>query len=102
MPCSPNWADVLRNALAPLVPQIERAFVFGSIAKQQDTAASDVNLMVVSDTLGCGDLFDALGNASHRLGSNINPALHNLKSTTVKSMFVRSNAPPPTPPRLRR
>jgi len=76
--------------------------VFGSIAKQQDTAASVVNLMVVSDTLGYGDLFEALGNASPRLGRNINPALHNLKSTTVKSMFVRSNAPPPTPPRLRR
>lgn len=27
--------------------QMERAFVFGSIAKQQDTAASDVDLQVV-------------------------------------------------------
>ena len=31
-------ADVLRTALAPLAAQIEHAFVFGSVAKQTDTA----------------------------------------------------------------
>ena len=69
-------ADVLRNALAPLAPQVERAFVFGSIAKQQDTAASDVDLLVVSDTLGYGDVFGALEVASQTLGRTINPALY--------------------------
>jgi len=69
-------ADVLRTALAPLAPQIELAFVFGSIAKQQDTAASDVDLLVVSDTLGYGDVFGALEGASQTLGRTINPALY--------------------------
>lgn len=69
-------ADVLRVALAPLAPQIELAFVFGSIAKQQDTAASDVDLLVVSDTLGYGDVFAALEGASQTLGRTINPALY--------------------------
>jgi predicted nucleotidyltransferase len=69
-------ADVLRAALAPLAPQIERAFVFGSIAKQQDTAASDVDLLVVSDSLGYGELFGALEDAGQTLGRTINPALY--------------------------
>lgn len=69
-------ADVLRTALAPLAPQIERAFVFGSIAKQQDTATSDVDLLVVSDTLGYGEVFGALESASQTLGRTINPALY--------------------------
>jgi predicted nucleotidyltransferase len=69
-------ADVLRAALAPLAPQIAQAFVFGSIAKQQDTAASDVDLLVVSDTLGYGDVFAALEGASQTLGRAINPALY--------------------------
>lgn len=69
-------ADVLRTALAPLAPQIEQAFVFGSIAKQQDTARSDVDLLVVSDTLGYGDVFAALEGASQTLGRTINPALY--------------------------
>lgn len=69
-------ADVLRTALAPLAAQIEQAFVFGSIAKQQDTAASDVDLLVVSDTLGYGDVFGALELASQTVGRKINPALY--------------------------
>ncbi len=69
-------ADVLRAALVPLAPQIERAFVFGSIARQQDTAASDVDLMVVSDSLSYGELFGALEGAAHTLGRTINPALY--------------------------
>ncbi len=69
-------ADVLRAALVPLASQIDRAFVFGSIAKQQDTAASDVDLLVVSDTLGYGDVFGALDGASQTLGRTINPALY--------------------------
>ena len=69
-------ADVLRAALLPLAPQIAVAFVFGSVAKQQDTAASDVDLLVVSDTLGYGDVFGALEAASQTLGRTINPALY--------------------------
>jgi predicted nucleotidyltransferase len=69
-------ADVLRAALLPLAPQIAVAFVFGSMAKQQGTAASDVDLLVVSDTLGYGDVFGALEAASQTLGRTINPALY--------------------------
>ena len=69
-------ADVLRASLAPLAPQIERAFVFGSLAKQQDTATSDVDLLVVSDTLGYGEVFGALESASQTLRRPINPALY--------------------------
>jgi predicted nucleotidyltransferase len=69
-------ADVLRAALLPLAPQIAVAFVFGSMAKQQDTIASDVDLLVVSDTLGYGDVFGALEAASQTLGRTINPALY--------------------------
>ena len=69
-------ADVLRAALAPLAPQIGQAFVFGSIAKQQDTAESDVDLLVVSDTLGYGDVFAAVEGATHTLGRPINPAMY--------------------------
>jgi len=69
-------ADVLRTALLPIAPQISLAFVFGSMAKQQDTAASDVDLLVVSDTLGYGDVFGALEAASQTLGRTINPALY--------------------------
>ena len=41
--------DVLRNALAPVAARIEAAFVFGSVAKGEDTAASDIDVMIAGD-----------------------------------------------------
>jgi len=72
-------ADVIRAGLAPLAPQIQTAFVFGSVAKGQDTAQSDVDLLVVSDSLGYSDLLAALEQARHTMARNINPALYNTK-----------------------
>jgi predicted nucleotidyltransferase len=68
--------DILRGALVPLAPQIRAAFVFGSVAKGNDTATSDVDLMVISDTLAYADLFAALEDASKRLDRKVNPTLY--------------------------
>lgn len=72
-------ADVLRTALAPLSPGIRAAFVYGSIAKGEDTAASDIDLMVVSDRLTHSDLFAALESASARLGRKVAPTIYSSK-----------------------
>ena len=69
-------ADALRQALAPLANQISMAFVFGSIAKAQDSAQSDVDVLLVSNTLSYGDVFAALEPASQALSRTINPALY--------------------------
>jgi predicted nucleotidyltransferase len=68
--------DVLRAALAPLAGQIHIAFVFGSVAKAKDTVTSDVDLLVVSDTLAYGELFAALEPATNRLQRTVNPTLY--------------------------
>ena len=69
-------ADVLRSALAPLSAHITAAFVYGSVARQQDTAQSDVDVMVVSDNLGYGELFGAREAATVSLGRTVNPTLY--------------------------
>lgn len=69
-------ADVLRGALAPLSAQISAAFVYGSVAKKQGTAKSDIDLMVVSDSLSYADLFAALEEATNRLGRPVNPTVY--------------------------
>lgn len=68
-----GMAEPLRAALAPLAAQIKVAFVYGSIAKQQDTARSDIDLMLVSDTLTYGDTILALQDLSAQLGREVNP-----------------------------
>ena len=69
-------ADVLRAALAPLALQIELAFVYGSVAKQQDTVDSDIDVMIVSTGLGYADLFGTLESATATLGRKVNPTLY--------------------------
>jgi len=81
-------ADVLRAALAPLAAQISAAFVYGSVAKRQDTAKSDIDLMVVSDSLNYADLFAVLEEAANRLGRPVNPTVYSRQELDKR---VRTN-----------
>ena len=72
-------ADIVRTALWPLAPQIRAAFVYGSVAKSQDTATSDVDLMVVSDSLTYADIFSAMEKVSHDLGRTVNPTVYTVQ-----------------------
>ncbi|MHB8836206.1 MAG: nucleotidyltransferase domain-containing protein [Candidatus Methylomirabilia bacterium] len=69
-------ADILRVALEPVAAQISSAFVYGSVAKGQDTAASDIDLMVVSESLTYADLFAAVEEAVKQLGRPVNPTVY--------------------------
>jgi predicted nucleotidyltransferase len=69
-------AEPLREALAPMAAQIKAAFVFGSVAKRQDTASSDIDLMIVSDSVSYGDTFLALETVSAQLGRAVNPTIY--------------------------
>jgi predicted nucleotidyltransferase len=67
--------EVLRAALQPLSAQVEQALVSGSVARQNDTARSDVNLLVVGQDLACDALLAALEGAGQTLRHKVNPAL---------------------------
>lgn len=85
-------ADVLRAALAPLAAQIECAFVFGSVARREDTAHSDIDLLVVSESLAYGEAFGVLEAATRQLGRKVNPTLYSpeewRKKRQQKNAFV--------------
>ena len=61
----------IREALDSVSEQIDFAFVFGSVAKGEDTADSDIDLMVVSDELQIGEIQRYLYRTEHRLGRRI-------------------------------
>jgi len=69
-------AEPLRTALKPLEKRIRAAFVYGSVAKKRDTAASDIDIMVISSSLTYADLFTSLEDASQRLGRKVNPTVY--------------------------
>lgn len=68
-------AQPLRDALAPLTHAIDHAFVFGSVAKGSDHVSSDIDLMVISDTLTYADIFTAIHPVEQLLGRPISPTV---------------------------
>lgn len=69
-------AEPIRGALAPFSAQIRAAFVFGSVAKRQDTAISDIDLMVISDSLAYPELYSVLEPVQARLRRTVNPQVY--------------------------
>lgn len=68
--------DVLRSALATFGTEIDAAFVYGSVAKHSDRRGSDIDLLVISDSIAYAQLFTALESATIRLGRTVNPTLY--------------------------
>jgi predicted nucleotidyltransferase len=91
--------EPLRQALAPRAKDIRAAFVYGSVAKGTDKAASDVDLMVISDRLGYSDLFETLQSAEAVLARPVNPNVMSLAEWQAqrakKDSFARRIAAQP-------
>lgn len=67
--------EPIRLALAPHLPAIACAFIYGSVATGRETAKSDVDLMIVSDALSYAEIFGALQSAEKILARPINPTV---------------------------
>jgi predicted nucleotidyltransferase len=77
-------ADVLRQALLPITSKIDIAFIYGSIAKQEDTGSSDIDLMLISDNLTYADLFKYLESTEALLHRPVNPTFYSSKEWSQK------------------
>lgn len=65
-------ADVLARALQPCSKEIEVAFVFGSIARAQEAATSDIDVMIIGSA-DFADIVSHLYDSQATLGREINP-----------------------------
>jgi predicted nucleotidyltransferase len=72
-------ADALREALWPHASKIDSAFIYGSVASEQDTAASDIDLLVVSDQVAASDLAAGLASVESRLKRRISLLVYGRK-----------------------
>lgn len=64
---------MLREALLPLAPNLQAAWIYGSVAKQTDTAKSDIDIMLVGKNLLLGKVLELLVPLEEQLGRKINP-----------------------------
>jgi len=85
--------ELLKKALAPLSARIDFAFVYGSVARGDDNAASDIDLMVIG-AVSLDDILDALGPMEKQLRHPVNPTIYSLKDLKQRyragNHFLRS------------
>ena len=67
--------EPLRAALRPVAKKIQFAFVYGSIAKGTERAESDLDLLIVSDSLTYPEAYEALQDAEQVVARTINPTV---------------------------
>ena len=68
--------ETVRGALEPLSGELTLALLHGSVARETDTASSDIDLLLVSDRLTLEDVYAALAPAENLLGRRIGPTLY--------------------------
>jgi len=83
--------EVIRQALAPLAGKLERAFIFGSVASGKETAASDIDLLIIGEA-GFAEVVGALHPVQETLGREVNPKIYRREEWTrmmnAKDAFV--------------
>jgi uncharacterized protein len=67
--------DILHEALTSLKDRIKLAFVYGSIARGEEKASSDVDLMVVGE-ISFSDVVSILAKIETKLGRETNPTVY--------------------------
>jgi len=68
-------ADVLRDALKPLAKKIKVAFIYGSFARGEERADSDVDVMVIGSA-SFGEVVDVLYDTREILRRDVNPSVY--------------------------
>jgi len=77
-------ANLISETLEPVKDKIHFAFIYGSIAKQEDTANSDIDLMIIGDKLTYAECFKLLEKTEAQLGRKINPTFYSLSDWIKK------------------
>ena len=68
--------EPLRAAVESLPAPVHLALIYGSVAKRTDTSASDIDILIVADTLTLEEVYAALSPAEDLLDRKVNPTLY--------------------------
>ena len=77
-------AEPIRQALQPFREQLTWAFIYGSIAKDQANASSDIDLMLIGAGLHYSEVMEQLMPMEEQLGRPLNPTLYTPEDWAAK------------------
>jgi len=67
--------EPVRVALRPIAQKIDLAFIFGSMAKGNERAESDLDILIISDEVTYPEAYEALQIAERVIARTINPTV---------------------------
>ena len=67
--------DLIRENIQPMANKIQLAFVFGSYAKGEEAAHSDIDLFLIGD-LSLKEISEVMGPITETLGREVNPVIY--------------------------
>jgi uncharacterized protein len=77
-------SHIIRAALLPLATQISSAFIYGAIAKDEASAESEIDLMVVGEGINYNQIMELLKPVEINLSRNFNPTIYSQQVFNVK------------------
>ena len=70
--------SLLRNALIPLLPDLQIALIYGSVAKRTDSGQSDIDVMLIGKDLLLAKVLEQLMPVEGQLDRKINPTCYSI------------------------
>ncbi len=70
--------NILHSALEPLSEQITVAFVYGSVARQEETGESDIDAMIIGK-VKLDEVLSRLSDVETALGRAVNPTVYSVQ-----------------------
>jgi len=88
-----GMGDTLRVALSPLAERVQVAFIYGSIARGDESKGSDVDIFIVGEVT-FAEVVEALSPVQQTLNREINPTVYPVDEFRVKQKaghhFIKS------------
>jgi predicted nucleotidyltransferase len=76
--------SLLTQALLPLKNKLLKAWIYGSVAQETDTASSDIDIMLVGRELRLSEVIECIQTLEVELGRKINPTCYTEQEFTVR------------------
>lgn len=90
---SSRLIEILTDRLSPLYEEAELVIIFGSVAENNMKIHSDIDILIVSDTLSRADIFNRLDYITENYGIGYDLILHtyeNFQKYKKTSVIVKA------------
>ena len=81
---APSVTELLRAALAPLIPRIDAAFIYGPMARGSTPGPGAIDVMIIGSGIAHADVIAHLIQASKHIGRAIHPSVYSADEWTRK------------------